>query len=201
VPGTPPGFFISWAALVPRLFEIQNPTRNYLTISEAWLYIGSAAALLLHVALAVAAVLRKNAIAVALTAGPLLIFVTMILLDAAGSGSARFAAYQFSSILASFSFCGLARLVDDSDAERASVRNLSILVAICAVLVIVRAPRTFGSLRTYVFNPPTTQIFKKVDFDFIAAAAGTAPLLADLHDDLNVIAVLVELGRRGPGRA
>jgi hypothetical protein len=197
VPGSPPGFFIDWATLLPRIFEIQNPTRNYLTISETWLYIGSAAAFLLHASLVAAAVLRRNAIAVALTAGPLLIFVAMILLDTAGSVSARFAAYQFTSILASFGFCGFARLVDDADADRVPVRSLSFIAATCAVLIIVRVPRTIGSLNTYVFDPPATQIFKKVDFDAIAAAAGKNPLLADLHDDLNVIAVLVELGRRG----
>ena len=178
-----------------RRFKIR--ARNYLTISETWLYVGSAAAFLLHGSLVAAAVLRRNAIAVALTAGPILIFVAMILLDTAGSVSARFAAYQFTSILASFGFCGVARLVDDADADRVRVRSLSFIAATCAVLIIVRVPRTIGSLNTYVFNPPATQIFKKVDFDAIAAAAGKNPLLADLHDDLNVIAVLVELGRRG----
>jgi hypothetical protein len=196
-PGSPAGFFIEWLSLIPHLLEVQNPTRDYLTISDSWLLIGSAAALLLHLALVAVAILRRSAIAAALTAGPLLIFMALIILDSAGSMSARYAAYQFTSIIASFSLCGVAWLLDDAGRTRAPVRLMMPIAAICVALIMIRLPRTLGSLDTYAFNPPPTQVFKTADFDALAARIASQAVLIDAKDNINAIAVLVELGRRG----
>jgi hypothetical protein len=196
-PGNPAGYFVDWASLLPHLLEIQNPTRNYLPVPESYLPFLSVTAFLLHVALVAIAVLRRNAIAVALTASPLLIFLLLIVLDAAGATSSRYATYQFVSIFASFGLCGAACLFDDPAKNRAPIRRMVPIAAMCAVLILVRMPRTIKSLQTYVFNPPNTQIYRLADFDAIAAVAGANPLLADVRDDLSAIAALVELGRRG----
>jgi hypothetical protein len=122
----------------------------------------------------------------------------LIALDAIGSTSARFAAFQFIGILASFGVCGAAVLLDNAGTKLTPMRNVVPIAAVCAVLILVRLPRTVSSLKTYVFRPPVTQIFKLADFDAISTAVGSGGvLMVDVHDQLEAIAVLVELGRRG----
>lgn len=196
-PGAPGGFFISWPALIPHFFEIQNPTRDYLTISESWLSVGSALALLFHLLLIAIAITRRNAIAIALTAAPLLIFLSLVALDAVGSTTARFAVYQFSSILMSLSLCGLFWLVDSRIDGQRPVGYFVPLAVLGVALIAVRLPRVAKSFDTYVFNPPNSQIFKLQDFDAMAAAVGHDIVQVDLRDDLNTIANLDEFGRRG----
>jgi hypothetical protein len=196
-PGAPGGFFISWGALIPHFFEIQNPTRDYLTISDSWLAIGSSLAVVFHLMLVALAILRRNEIAITLTTAPLLIFLSLVVLDAVGSTTARFAVYQFSSVLMSLSLCGLFWLVDSSEPGASRMRHYVPLAVLGVALISVRLPRVATSFGTYVSNPPNSQIFKLQDFDAMAAAIGRDIVQVDLRDDLNTVASLDEFGRRG----
>jgi hypothetical protein len=195
VPGSPDGFYFSWTSLFPHLFEIQNPTRDYFTISDDWLRNGVLIGLGFHIGLYALTLLQRNAVAASLALAPLLIIAMLIILDALGATSARYAAYQFTGIVFTYALCGLAWLFDSLDKKK------SWKIAACLFLGVgfigPRLPRLSGSLNTYVIHPPASQIFKLTDFETIAAAVGQQPVLADIRDSINAITLLVELGRRG----
>jgi hypothetical protein len=83
-PVSPIGYYADWSVLFQQLLEVQNRAR----ISGTWLIPGTSLALLIHIALIAVAVLRRNAIALALTAGPLLIVLLLVVLDFTGFVSA-----------------------------------------------------------------------------------------------------------------
>ncbi|WP_156439467.1 hypothetical protein [Bradyrhizobium valentinum] len=195
VPGSPDGFYISWTSLFPHLFEIQNPTRDYFTISDDWLRNGVLIGLGFHIGLYALTLLQKNAVAASLAVAPLLIITMLIILDALGATSARYAAYQFTGIVFTYALCGLAWLFDSLDKKKSW--KIAACLFLCVGLIGPRLPRVSGSLDTYVTHPPASQIFKLTDFDTIAAAVGQQPVLADIRDSINAITLLVELGRRG----
>ena len=196
-PITPPGYFIEWASLLPHLFDVQNVARNYHTVSEGTLLAATAAALMVQVLLISMAVVRRNAVALALALAPVAIFLTMMVVNSLGSLTARYAAYQFAGIAGSFGLCAAACLFDDAKANRARLWVGAAIATTYLLLIIARVPRTLNSLTTYVFDPPAAQIFKQSDFAAFAAAANGKPVLVDTRDDLNAIATLVELSRMG----
>jgi hypothetical protein len=201
-PIAPPGYFIEWATLLPHLFDVQNVARNYHTVSGGTLLAATAAALMVQVLLISMAVVRRNAIALALALAPMAIFLVMPIVDALGSLTARYAAYQFAGIAGSFGLCAAACLFDDPKfadikANRARLWAGAAIAMIYLLLIVARVPRTLNSLATYVFHPPAAQIFKQSDFAAFAAAANGKPVLVDVRDDLNAIATLVELSRLG----
>jgi hypothetical protein len=201
-PTIPPGYFIDWATLLPHLFDVQNVARNYHTVPEGTLLGASVAALTVHVLLISMAVVRRNAVALALALAPLAIFMTMTIVDSLGSLSARYAAYQFGGIAGSFGLCAAACLFDDAKfadikADRARLWAGAAIAMTYLLLIAARVPRILNSLDTYVFHPPASQIYKQSDFAALAAAANGKPVLVDIRNDLNAVATLVELGRMG----
>jgi hypothetical protein len=197
MPLGPGQFSQSWASLLPHLLEIQNPTREYVPISYLWVSVGSALAMFFQAALIVLAFLRRSATAIACAFGPTLIFLGLFGLDVMGGFASRYAAYQFSSIIVSYALCATVWLADDEESGKRRIQQIVLIVALGAASIIVRVPRLMKSFDTYVFNPPRTQIFELAEFDKLVSVIGNQTVLADIRDDLNLIAVLVELGRRG----
>jgi hypothetical protein len=202
VPITPPGYFIEWATLLPHLFDVQNIARNYHTVSGGTLLVATAAALIAQALLISMAVVRRNAVALALALAPPTIFLAMMVVDSLGSQTARYAAYQFAGIAGSFGLCAAACLFDDAKfadikPNRARLWIGAAIAMTYLLLIVARVPRALNSLATYVFDPPAAQIFKQSDFAAFAAAANGKPVLVDTRDDLNTIAALVELSRLG----
>jgi len=196
-PGSPIGYSANWADLFEHLLEIQNHARTYRSVSGTWLVPGASLALLIHVALIVIAVLRRNAIALALTAGPLLIVILLVVMDAMGFTAARYGAYQLISTIGSFGLCGAVCLLGKDFRFGSRDWWVVSVVSLSIALVMVRAPRMVSSARNSVLDPPVNRIFRLGDFDAIAAAVGRGPLVIDVNNDLYGIAALVEFGRRG----
>ena len=76
----------------------------------------------------------------------------LIILDALGATSARYAAYQFTGIVFTYALCGLAWLFDSLDKKKSW--KIAACLFLCVGLIGPRLPRVSGSLDTYVIHPP-----------------------------------------------
>jgi len=179
----------TWGSILPRLFEIQNPTLDYIPLTSVWLKKGTFIALVLQILLTALAIFRRDASAIALIGGPPLVAVSFLMLGQ------NWIVYQMAGCIVPFSVCALGGWMGEIQIGMYKPYLAAILMLTFGFIV-VRIPRTFIPIDRYVLHPPVANQFKASDIKVIAAAVGPHTVVVDIGDDRPALAVLVEFGRR-----
>ena len=191
-----PQHAVSWPAMLSWLFDVKAVPDD----DPAKLWFPSARLLLLQLlaigvscALLVAAVIKRNAVAFAFIAGPLLLVAVLF-----GAGASALA-FQLPGVIYPASLCGAIVLVETASAgESGRDRRLTYgMLALIAAAIALRLPRYAIGIQRYAGAGVAgwTQ-YAKSDMDGLAAAIGTDTVTVNVTDRVLGIPILVELGRR-----
>jgi len=181
----------SWSWILPRVLDLQNHAVDVIRAPSFWLSTLLTLAIVFHLAIVMAAVAARNAIAVALTGGPLALLGLLYVSGHAWIG------YQIVGTLFPYSLCAVAYLSD----EPAIVSKRAVLFAVmtgAVALIAIHVPRFWGAVDRYALNVTGQHRYAASDFEKIAAIVGPDGIVQiNLHEPLPAIAALVEFGRRG----
>jgi hypothetical protein len=211
-----------WEEVRPTLLDLEQAHAPIGMLHRDALSAAILLARVIWVALAGIAALRRDAPALALTLGPLLL---LLVLNALVSPFARWTTAQFAGTFYPLMLCAGARLVDGAIAEtragaggaargavsrdadgvgralagRAAGRVLlGGLVALMVVSIGLRLPRFVGVVDRYVgASTRTLPPFSLAELDGLAAAIDSATVRVDVDEPHLSLVPLVELGRRG----
>lgn len=196
-----PDWHLTWDFIFARMFDLDNQGVGLTGLDVPSLIPVALVALSVHLALAVIAVRRRDALASALLIVPL---IEMAALMASGS---RATAFQLIGTFHPLALCGAATLLNGPTADAAAARaararpgwRTVLPVAMLALVAVgLRVPRFAGALDRYAYGPvPAMQQFTMADFDALAAAIGTETVEVDLPEPTHTLAILADLGRRG----
>lgn len=193
-----PDYGVQWDYILPRILDLENQGTFVTGFSSAGVRWLSVAALGLWVVLAGAAVLQRNAAAVGLLIGPLL-----LLLGLAAVG-AKAPAFQLIGLLYPLSLCGAAWLLDgmriDATAKPTRVwrSRRAAAIALTALMVLVRVPRAVGAYQRYAgANTPEFERYSKAETDRLLAAIHRRPVEVDFIAVQPAVYAVVELERDG----
>lgn len=178
----------SWRWVLPRLFEVQTPTRDFLPWPARWLEIGALIAMVLQCALIGLAIHRRDARATALTGGPALMAAGLFLLDQ------KWVVHQMTGCIVPFSACALAGWLDE---DARAHRSFVVIVAVLSISFLgLRLPRAAVSFERYVARPIPTEQYRASDIAALAALIGPRTVLVDTANTQPALVVLLEFRRR-----
>ena len=193
----PPDFGVGWDYVLPRSLDLDNQGSNLSGFDPRQMNIATAAAFVLWIVLIPLAAIRKDAAAVALLLGPLLLMAALVLVGS------RPVVFQLIGYFYPMTACGATRLVEPSprraDGSRAvSWLGVAAAIAAAAILISLRVSRTMGAIHRYAgADVPGLVQFSKRDVDRLARAIGSRPVQVDVTSPNHAIFLLVELVPRG----
>lgn len=188
-----------WDEVRPTLLDLEQAHAPIGMLPREALNVAIFAARAIWLALIVAAILKRDPAALALTLGPLLLLTTF---NALPSPFARWVTAQLPGTFYPFMLAGAALVVDGA-AIRAGrqLAGRAAVVALTALMVVsvsLRVPRFVGAVDRYVgTGTRTLPPFSLTEIDGLAAAIGTEAVRIDVEEPHLVLIALVELGRRG----
>ncbi len=195
-PALYPQHVVSWPAMLSWLFEVKAVPDD----EAAMIRFPTAALLVLELlaigvsgALVIVAVVRRNALALAFIAGPLLLIAALFVTGA------NTIAYELPGLIYPAALCGAVILADAASAITTARdrRMMYATVALLAAAIVVRLPRYARGMYRYA-GPGVydwMQISKR-DMDALATAIGRDTVIVNVKDRVMGIPILVELGRR-----
>lgn len=188
-----------WEEIRPTLLDLEQAHAPIRMLPRDPLNAAIFVARVIWLALIVAAVLRRDPAALALTLGPLLL---LTMLNALDSPFARWVTAQLPGTFYPFMLAGAALLLDGAavrDGRRLAGRAAVVaLTALTIVSVGLRVPRFVGAVDRYVgTGTRTLPPFSLAEIDGLAETIGSEPVRIDLEEPHLVLIALVELGRRG----
>jgi len=191
------GLDATWGSILPRLFEIQNPTLDYIPWTLGWLRTGTFIGIVLQILLTAFAIFRRDARAIALMAGPPLVAMAFFMLGQ------KWIVYQMTGCIVPFSACALAGWVREAQLRThkpylAAVFKpyLAAVFVLTLVFFAIRLPRTIIPIDRYILHPPAGDQYKDSDINALVAAVGGHVVVVDIDAQNPALVVLLEFGRR-----
>lgn len=182
-------FDMPWGAILPRLFEIQNPTLDYIPLAPIWLKKGTFIAINLQIILTAFAIFRRDPKAVALIGGPPLVASIFLI------SNQNWIAYQMAGCIVPFALCAMADWVEEAQTKTYTpVKALALML--CLGFVSIRIPRAFMPIDRYILHPPKENQFKASDITALVDAIGGHSVSVDIRADRPALVLLEEFGRR-----
>jgi hypothetical protein len=203
-----PSYNLTWDYVLARMLDLDNQGVGLSGMTGVGLIIASGVALLCSIALAVIAIIRRDALASALLLVPLVQAAMLMIFDA------RATAFQMIGTFHPLWLCGTAVLLNNvmpirfgstvattkPDASPWQARAMPVMVIGLALMAVgLRIPRFIGALDRYAggSETPVIQQFVKAQFDAIEKAVDAASVDVDIPGPTHALAILTELRRRG----
>jgi hypothetical protein len=172
-----PDWGVTWAYVLPRLLDLDNQALPITGLSNTAVLAFTLFSLAAWPLLALLGNVRRNDLATGLLIGPALLLLALYVLDA------RAVALQLIGFFYPVTIVAAALLIPNGPLLSIRAPTSLVLFILLAALVAQRAPRFYGGLQRYVFQPSQSLIFSARMIEELKVIIGPAQVLLDPTDN------------------